>query len=120
FGGEYVIHITRGPQPLRIEREAAPVAALPEERDEQRTRTEFQMRTVVSDWRWEGPSIPEVKPLFTSLQASADGRLWVRLSAPGERIPEAERETVAPPPPGAAPRAPARQWREPAWYDVYE
>ncbi len=120
YGDAYVIRVTRGARPLRIERDVTPVRVLPEERDEQRVRTEFQMRTVASDWRWDGPPIPDTKPLFTGLTGTADGRLWVRLSAPGERIPEAERDDPPPPTPGAPPRPPVRQWREPAWYDVYE
>ncbi len=120
YGAEYAIRVLHGGGQLRIEREAVPVRTLPAEHEDRRAEIEFSMRTMNADWRWEGPAIPDVKPLFNAMMPSADGRLWVRLSAPGERIPAAERDDPPPAAPGAPPRPPVRQWREPMWYDVYE
>lgn len=112
----------RGAPLLRIEREVPPVAVQPEEADDAREYLTGSMRRADPSWRWNGPSVPETKPFFTGVTVDADGRLWVRRSQPGERIPEAEladlreqsaRNDIRPPLP--APRA----WREPVAYDVF-
>ena len=119
-GDVYRIELSGGPQPLRIEREVTAVPVQDGEASEQRARAEFNMRRVDPAWSWNGPAIPSIKPLLQQLFATHDGRLWVQVSAPGERIPEAERDEPAPAEPGAPPPPPAMTWREPAWYDVYE
>ncbi len=120
FGDRYVVRVLGGPQPLRIEREAAALPVDADEGAEQRAQTEHGMRRVDPAWRWDGPGIPDSKPLITSLEASDDGRLWVRVSAPSERIPEDERAEPRPTDPDGPPPPPVTTWREPAWFDVYE
>ncbi len=118
-GDTYRIHVSGGSAPLRIEREAVAVAVRSEERDQQRAVVERAMMRNDPKWSWNGPQIPSVKPLVNTLLSGADGRLWVRVSAPGELIPEAERDE----PRAAQPNEPAPiviAWREPTWYDVFE
>ncbi len=117
-GDAYRIHVSGGATPLRIERAAAREQVNSAERDEQRAIVERNMTDIDSEWRWSGPQIPSVKPLLTALTGDADGRLWVRVSAPGEQIPEAERDTPRPSAPDAPPPI-VRTWREPIWYDVF-
>ncbi len=120
FGDRYAIRVLGGPQPLRIEREVSPVSVDPAEADEKRAQAEANMRRADPAWRWDGPGVSNVKPLITSLESSDDGRLWVRVSAPSERIPEAEREEPRPGPPDGPPPPPTTTWREPTAFDVYE
>jgi hypothetical protein len=116
----YVLTVHGGSTPRRIEREAVAVPVESGHADEMRLQTEASMRSVDPEWSWTGPGIPSVKPLYLGLQGMADGRLWVRVSAPSERIPEAERAEPRPVAPNAPPPPPVSTWREPAWYDVFE
>lgn len=120
FGDHYLIDIAHGPQPLRIERDVAPAPVAAAEAEEERARAERGMRSADANWVWDGPDIPSTKPAITRLHASADGRLWVRVSSPGELIPENEREEPRPASPTAPPPLPPRAYREPVWFDVYE
>ncbi|HEU4631457.1 MAG TPA: 6-bladed beta-propeller [Gemmatimonadaceae bacterium] len=122
-GDRYALTVHRRGVPLlRIEREVPPVAVQPDEADDAREYVIGRLRRADPSWRWNGPSIPETKPFFTGITVDADGRLWVRRSEPGERIPEAElaelreeaaRRPIRPPLP------PPRAWREPVAYDVF-
>ncbi len=117
-GDRYRIEIIGGASPLRIERDAVAEPVADAERDEQRALVERQLSEIDPKWSWSGPQIPSAKPLFIALTGDADARLWVRVSAPGELIPEAERDEPRP----STPDAPApivRAWREPVRYDVY-
>ncbi len=120
FGREYVIRIANGERPMRIERAATTVPTTDAERTNARERTESQVQRVLPNWQWDGPSIPDVKPAIRSLEAMSDNRLWVLVSAPGELIPENERDTPRPAPPGGPPPLKVNEWREPTWYDVFE
>jgi hypothetical protein len=118
-GDGYRIDLTNGTATLRIERDAVGVPVADGERDEQRALAERAMLIDDPAWRWNGPPIPAVKPLITRLQSGADARLWVRVSAPGERIPDAERDAPGASQPDQPPPI-VRTWREPVWYDVFE
>jgi hypothetical protein len=96
---------------LRVTRDLEPTPLQPEERSEWIARTEWLARANGQ----EVPSIPAEKPLFRSMIAGEDGRLWVRLFAEAEKDRDpggsATREGDGPSP---------RTWREPIVYDVFE
>ncbi len=118
-GDRYRIDLSNGSTNLRIERDAVGVPVSDGERDERRALAEREMMSEDPTWRWNGPPIPSVKPMIVRMQSGVDGRLWVRVSAPGELIPEAERDEPRPAQPNQPPPI-AITWREPVWYDVFE
>ena len=114
---------------LRIEREADPVPVSAAEREEREAQATWSMRRTDPAWRWNGPPIPEVKPYFTQLRVAQDGRIWVRLSQPGEIDPGADTAQAAASATGSgagggvAPsggdRRPVLRYREPQVWDVF-
>ena len=106
----------------RIEREIEPVAMEGDERAYYEERVTAQMRSTDPTWRWSGPSIPGNKGAITSVTPADDGRIWVAIARPGERVPENE----LPPGPsvrvgaGDAPKMPPIRWRDPSVYDVFD
>jgi hypothetical protein len=106
----------------RFERQVAPVAVSGEERADVEATTTASLRMTDPNWRWSGPAIPETKPPIHRIMPGDDGRLWISVAQPGERIPAEE----LPPPPtvqvGAVdPRQrPQPKFREPTVYDVFE
>ena len=112
---------------LRIERETAPVPVSAAEREEREASATWQMRTTDPAWRWNGPPIPDTKPYFTQLRVAQDGRLWVRLSQPGEIDPAVDTTqsagggtaTGAGGGPPSRPRQPVLRYREPQVWDVF-
>ena len=112
---------------LRIEREADPVPVSAAERDEREASATWQMRRVDPAWRWNGPPIPETKPYFTQLRVAQDGRIWVRLSQPGEIDPSVDSTqttggataTGAGGGPSGGDRRPVQRYREPQVWDVF-
>lgn len=102
---------------LRLERVHEPVPVAAGERSNQEELKRWSMRRTQPDWRWNGPSIPEVKPPFRQLYVGLDGRIWVVVHQPGERIPEDE---IDEPDPGDPDPRPAERWREPVAFDVFE
>ena len=109
-------------RPRRIERDAVPVPVTSEERSDHEARSTASMRMTDPTWRWSGPGIPSEKPPIGTIVAADDGRIWVSVAQPGQRIPDDE----LPPPPsvrvgtGDMPRMPAPKWRDPVVYDVFE
>lgn len=99
---------------LRIEREAEPVPVTGGERAAEEERVARAMRRLDPSWRWEGPSIPDVKPLIRSLHAGEDGRIWVQLHQPAEELEDPEAE------PGPDGESPIPEFREPVVFDVFE
>ena len=71
---------------LSIERDYEPVAVSDGERDYWRESTVQMIRFTVPDWTWDGPRIPDHKPVFTELLTGRAGRIWVRLSTAGQRV----------------------------------
>ena len=114
----YAIDLYRPDRPvLRIERVHEPVALTGGERSDAEALARWGMRLTQPDWTWNGPAIPDTKPPFRDILVGRDGRIWVLLHGPGERIPEEEitegRDQ------GPNPR-PARRWRERPVFDVFE
>jgi hypothetical protein len=103
-----------GDRILRIERAVEPVAVTAGERAHREFLTVRSMRSTDPSWRWSGPAIPATKAPFSSIRVDADGRIWVRIAAPGEVVPADERTE---PRPGEAPGP--EPWREPTVYDVF-
>jgi hypothetical protein len=99
---------------LRIERAAEPVPVSPGERAHREFLTVRNMRNTDPGWRWNGPAIPATKAPFYSVRADADGRIWVRVAAPGEVVPPDER-----PEPRPGEEAGPEPWTEPGVYDVF-
>jgi hypothetical protein len=101
---------------LRIVRDIEPVPVSAGEKSDEELRTTMSMRRNVSDWKWNGPSIPDTKPPFRRIFVGDDGRVWVLLSTAGERIENAEDDARSPDPL----RVPPPKWREPVVFDVFE
>lgn len=100
---------------LRIERVHEPVRIHPEEKSQAEARVQRMMRGLQPNWRWNAAPIPDVKPPFTDIHAGLDGRLWVTVPQPGERIPRNEVEATV------DPNAPsATRWRARIAFDVFE
>jgi hypothetical protein len=106
----------------RVEREAKPVSLDGDERAYYEERSTASMRMTDPAWRWSGPSIPTVKGAINSLAPADDGRIWVSVAQPGQRVPEGE----LPPPPQVrvgdvnAVKMPPVRWRDPSVYDVFD
>lgn len=113
LSSDYRIELARDDGVLRIERAYDPVPVSDGERDHWRESTVRMIRWSVPDWTWDGPRIPDHKPVFTELLAGRDGRIWVRLSTEGRRV---ENEDHNPDSPFSEPVT----WRESTRYDVFE
>ena len=119
-GDRYAITLFRPGAPLRIERDVAPVPVDPDEKADAEERAIANMRMTDPSWRWNGPPIPDRKPLFSSIRVAADGRIWVQRAQPGVRVePDTTGDGARA---GGDPRLrmPPRRWREPTAYDVFE
>lgn len=102
---------------LRMERIIPGVPVAAGERADREERVRWSMRQTQSDWRWNGAPIPDTKPPFRDVMTGRDGRIWVLLHQPAERIPE---EEVDEPDPANPDARPATRWREPVAFDVFE
>ena len=71
---------------ISIRRSVVPVVIAEEERAEARKRIEDGMRRMQSNWQWNGPDVPRVKPAIKSILFGADGSIWVPLSQPSQRV----------------------------------
>jgi hypothetical protein len=92
------------------------------ERREARERIEERMRQTDPAWSWNGPDIPDTKPLYHTINMGLDGRVWIGLtpeagprigglsgtSGAGQGAPRTARPT--------ADRGPS----QPTLYDVFE
>lgn len=116
-GDPYAVYVYRKDEPvLRIERTREPARVHPEEKADHEQFITAILRRTEPGWRWNGPSIPDVKPAYRTVSVAADGQIWVHLYQPGERI-AVEPDEDANRPPGVP--APIR-WREPSVFDVFE
>lgn len=126
-GDPYVVYaLPPNGKALKIERAYEPVPVDPSDKSESRERTLFGMRMTFPEYQWDGPDIPDRKPAYRSLTVDLDGRIWVGVSQPSEKIPDAEMPAAAPVPTVSAgkglqarPAQPPRTWREATAYDVY-
>lgn len=113
FSSHYGIDLIRDDGVLRIERSYDPVDVSDEERAYRRETTERMIRFTVPGWTWDGPRIPEHKPVFGELLTGRNGRIWVSLTTEGYRV---ENENHDPENPFSEPVT----WRESTRYDVFE
>ena len=107
---------------VSVRRDVKPEPVSRSERAEGRRKLEERMRQTDPAWSWNGPDIPETRPLYHGLVTGLDGRIWISLTpdqgpkigglsgtssvgqgAPRSRVP-------------AADRGPSR----PTLYDVFE
>jgi hypothetical protein len=112
-GNGEVILARRGVPPLAIVRRMPPVPVDPAERDEEHASILVSMRSTDPAWSWSGPPIPDTKAPIMGLVVTRDGRIWVRVAAPSERIPE--EELVKP----RDLNYPVQHFRTPAVYEVF-
>jgi hypothetical protein len=111
----YAVHLTQPDgKVLRIEREFTAPAVTAAEKANQEEIVTYWMKRTQADWRWNGPAMPDRKPLFRALNVGEDGRIWVSISQPSEEI--ALTDTVE----RAPDAAPPTRWREPTVYDVFD
>ena len=113
LSADYRIDLARDDGVLRIERAYNPVPVSDAERAYRRESLERMIRRSVPDWTWDGPRIPDYKPIFDELLTGRDGRIWVRLTTVGQRV---ENENHDPENPFSVPVT----WRESTRYDVFE
>lgn len=113
----YSIDLFRSDGVLRIGRAVEPIPVQSAEKANAEAMATQNMRRMVSDWRWNGPPIPDAKPPFGRIMVAQDGRIWVGVSQPGELIPEDERDDPIGP---DGERRVVREWREPVAFDVFE
>ena len=113
LSSDYRVDLARDDGVLRIERAYEPVPVLDGERAYRRESKVRMIRWSVPDWSWDGPAIPDHKPVFNELLAGRDGRIWVRLLTEGQR---AGNDDDTP----GNPLSESVTWREPTRYDVFE
>jgi hypothetical protein len=113
--GRYAIDLLRRDRHvLRIAKDVEPAPVTSEERAAEEDRVSRAMRRLVPSWRWNGPPIPQTKPILRRLYAGEGGRIWALLHQPSEQVAVDEPE----PAPDAGPPLP--QFREPIVFDVFE
>jgi len=99
--------------PVVIDRRLPSVPISREERADDEAFITWGLRQTVPDWTWSGAAVPASKPALDHALATRDGRLWVRVATPSERIPDEELPTRRPDSP------PAYRFRSPVEYEVY-
>lgn len=113
-GGRGEIYLERPGRPLVIRRELESVSVPGDERAQEREAITYNMRQTEPGWAWRGPELPTTKAPLLGLFAARDGRIWVRIAAPSELIPDAElpvtRDTLRP----------LVRFRTPVVYEVFE
>lgn len=99
---------------VRVEKVHDAVAVHPEERAEWEAFNEWYRKNQGRFLTAEIPPVPDRKPAYRGLYVGQDGRIWVHLHAPAEKI---ERETETQVDPSGPP---PRTWSEPTVFDVFE
>ncbi len=116
-GGTYEIVVARrNGQALVIRRTLAAVPVEAQERDIEEASILWTMRRTEPEWSWSGPPLPTTKAPVTGMGVipTRDGRLWVQVAVPSERIPDAE---LVPPRDSTMPVV---KYRMPMVYEVFE
>ena len=113
LSSDYRVDLARDDGVLRIERAYDPVPVSDGERAYRRESKVRMIRWSVPDWTWDGPAVPDHKPVFNELLTGRDGRIWVRLLTEGLRV---ENEDHNPDNPFSEPVT----WRESTRFDVFE
>ncbi len=113
-GGRGEVVLERPHRAVVIRREMPAVPVSGEERDQEQASITWNMRQTEPGWAWRGPELPTTKAPIQGLFAARDGRIWVRVAAPSEPIPDAElpvtRDTLRP----------VVRFRTPVLYEVYD
>jgi len=113
-GGKYEVVVARpGEKPRTIARSLPPVEVREEERGQERESLTYNMRFTDPNWSWNGPELPKTKAPMIGLFVARDGRIWVQVALPSERIPD---EEITPP---RDPKQPANHLRTPVAYEVF-
>ena len=107
---------------VSVRRDVKPEPVSRAERAEARKQTEDRMRQTDPTWSWNGPDIPDWKPLYSDIQIGLDGRIWIALVPEvSRRVGNTSGSIGAGGPGGSRPPAqPTGEPRRPALYDVYE
>ncbi len=113
FPSDYTISLGRDDGVLRIERVYEPVHISEEERSYYTDAISRQQREQYAGWRWNGPPVPETKPVFRELMAGRNGRIWVSLETESYTV---ENERHDPDDPASSPV----HWGSGLRYDVFE
>lgn len=107
---------------LSVRRDVQPATVSRAERSREQRRVEDRMHQTDPTWSWNGPAIPETKPLYEGLEVGLDGRIWVALvKEVSPRVGSMRSGGVGMP--GATPPAPRSSEADqprPALYDVFE
>ncbi len=93
-----------------------PVPVLAEEASIRRRQITKNFRDNFPGWSWNGPPIPDVKPPYSRLLTSEEGRIWVRVHVPSERYMSAEDQRSE----EARLDRLVNPYREPVVFDVFE
>jgi len=118
----FELHQTGRPV-VSVRRDVKPQPVSRAERADARREVEERMRRTDPVWSWNGPDIPDVKPLYADIQVGLDGRIWVAV------IPEVSTRIGSTSggggvgPPGSqrpAVKGPPSDPPRPALYDVFE
>jgi len=124
FPDRYAFEIHEpGKAVVSVRRDVKPEAVSRAEGSEARREIEERMRTTDPTWSWNGPDIPDTKPLYSDIHLGLDGRIWVALVPEGgPRIGSTSMSMGIGNPGGARrpPPSPERAPSKPALYDVFE
>lgn len=81
FPSRYAFEIhQQGRAVVSVQRDVKSEPVSRSERTEGRQRVEERMRQTDPGWTWNGPDIPENKPLYHGLHVGLDGRIWILLT----------------------------------------
>ena len=115
---------------LRIERSKGPPDFVPEERAEWEAELAAADPDILAVEITRGkapvitygdkPTLAGVKPVYQTITAAPDGRIWIRLHTRAVKTEPSATEPARPSVPGQKPPPPPRLWREPVVYDVFE
>lgn len=101
---------------IEIGRDYEPVPVLADEASIRRRQITQNFRDNFPGWSWNGPPIPDIKPPYSDLLTSEEGRVWVRVHVPSERYMTAEDQRAE----EDRLDRPVNPYREPVVFDVFE
>lgn len=114
---DYSFRLLREDGPvIEIARDYEPVPVLADEASIERRRITKNFRDNFPGWSWNGPPIPDVKPAYSGLMTSEEGRIWVRVHVASERYMTAAEQRAE----EARLERPVNPYREPVVFDVFE
>lgn len=101
---------------IEIGKKYEPVPVLAAEASIERKRITQNFRDNFSGWSWNGPPIPNVKPAYSGLMTSEEGRIWVRVHVASQRYMKAAEQRAE----EARLERPVNPYREPVVFDVFD